>query len=81
MATIANVGSRWDAGKLVFFSKVTGNTLLTLDPDTDSLTITGFGPAENQADSTANDTPGVVSDLNDLLDKLKAAGLMAADET
>ena len=36
--------------------------------------------AENQADSTAEDTATLVTDFNALLSKLKAAGLMAADE-
>lgn len=36
---IANVGSKWVAGKLVFFSKITGNNIMTFDPDTDSLII------------------------------------------
>lgn len=35
--------------------------------------------AANQAASTAADIPGVLADLNALLTKLKAAGLMAAD--
>ena len=35
--------------------------------------------AANQADSTATDTAGLVSDLNALLAKLKTAGLMTAD--
>jgi hypothetical protein len=37
-------------------------------------------PAENQADSTATDTASLVTDFNALLAKLKAAGLMVADE-
>lgn len=37
-------------------------------------------PATNQADSTATDVAGVVTDFNALLAKLKAAGLMVADE-
>lgn len=36
--------------------------------------------AANQADSTATDATGLVTDFNTLLAKLKAAGLMAADE-
>jgi hypothetical protein len=36
--------------------------------------------AANQADSIAEDTATLVTDFNDLLAKLKAAGLMAADE-
>ena len=36
--------------------------------------------AANQADSTATDAAGLVTDFNALLAKLKAAGLMAADE-
>ena len=42
--------------------------------------VTGFPIAENQADSTATDVAGLVADFNALLAKLKAAGLMAADE-
>lgn len=76
---VANVGSKWDKGKLVFFSKITGNTIATFDPEKDALTISGFGPAENQADSTADNVGDLVADFNDLLDKLKAAGLMEAD--
>ncbi|KGP76469.1 hypothetical protein JT05_04490 [Desulfosporosinus sp. Tol-M] len=37
-------------------------------------------PAANQADSIAEDTATLVTDFNALLAKLKAAGLMAADE-
>lgn len=76
---IANVGSRWDDGKLVFFSKLSGNTIATFDPDNDQMIITGFGPAENQADSEAADVGDLVADFNDLLAKLKAAGLMEPD--
>ncbi len=39
--------------------------------------VTGFPAAANQADSTATDTVGLVTDFNALLAKLKAAGLMA----
>ena len=42
--------------------------------------VTGLPVAENQADSTATDTAGLVTDFNALLAKLKAAGIMAADE-
>ena len=42
--------------------------------------VTGLPVAENQADSTATDTAGLVTDFNALLAKLKAAGLMTADE-
>jgi len=42
--------------------------------------VTGLPAAENQADSTATDTAGLVTDFNSLLSKLKAAGLMAANE-
>lgn len=38
-----------------------------------------FPVAENQAASTATDVPGLLTDFNALLTKLKAAGLMAAD--
>ncbi|GAB6170815.1 hypothetical protein JCM15765_02930 [Paradesulfitobacterium aromaticivorans] len=34
---------------------------------------------ENQANSTASDIAGLVTDFNALLSKLKSAGLMAAD--
>ncbi len=36
-------------------------------------------PAANQADSTATDAAGLVTDFNALLAKLKTAGLMVAD--
>ncbi len=42
--------------------------------------VTGLPVAENQANSTATDVAGLVLDINALLTKLKAAGLMAADE-
>lgn len=42
--------------------------------------VTGLPVAENQAESTATDAAGLVTDFNALLAKLKAAGLMAADE-
>lgn len=42
--------------------------------------VTGLPSAENQADSTAADVAGLVTDFNTLLSKLKAAGLMVADE-
>jgi short subunit fatty acids transporter len=42
--------------------------------------VTGLPAAENQVDSTATDTAGLVTDFNALLAKLKAAGLMVADE-
>ncbi|HAM81037.1 head fiber protein [Heyndrickxia sporothermodurans] len=41
--------------------------------------VTGLPVAENQADSTATDVAGLVTDFNALLAKLKAAGLMEAD--
>lgn len=37
-------------------------------------------PVENQADSTATDVATLKGDFNDFLDKLKEAGIMAADE-
>ena len=42
--------------------------------------VTGLPAAENQADSVATDAAGLVTDFNALLVKLKAAGLMTADE-
>lgn len=42
--------------------------------------VMGLPIAENQADSTATDVAGLASDFNALLAKLKAAGLMVADE-
>ena len=41
--------------------------------------VMGLPVAENQADSTATDVAGLVTDFNVLLAKLKAAGLMEAD--
>ena len=42
-------------------------------------TLTGLPKAANQAASTATDVAGLKTDLNALLTKLKAAGLMVAD--
>jgi len=42
--------------------------------------VTGLPVAENQADSTATDVAGLVTDFNALLAKLKASELMAPDE-
>ena len=50
---------------------------------TESATVTGLPSipkAENQADSTATTVADLKSDFNDLLSKLKAAGLMEQDE-
>lgn len=42
--------------------------------------LSAFTPAANQADSTATTIALLKDDVNGLLAKLKAAGLMAADE-
>ena len=50
---------------------------------TESATVTGLPSipkAENQADSTATTVADLKSDFNDLLSKLKAAGLMEQNE-
>lgn len=36
---VANVGSKWDEGKLIFYSKVTGQELLIFDPDEEQVVI------------------------------------------
>lgn len=41
--------------------------------------VTGLPIAANQADSTAADVAGLVTDFNALLAKLIAAGLMASE--
>ena len=43
-------------------------------------TVPEAAVAANQADSTATELSGLVTDFNALLGKLKAAGLMVADE-
>ena len=45
----------------------------------DGAVIEGLPTADNQADSEATTVAGVKDDLNALLAKLKAAGLMEAD--
>ena len=45
----------------------------------DGASIEGLPAAENQADSEASTIAALKEDFNGLLDKLKAAGLMAAD--
>lgn len=42
-------------------------------------TLIGLPEAAAQADSTATDAAGLVTDFNALLAKLRAAGLMAAE--
>ena len=42
--------------------------------------LAGFPKAENQADSIATTISDLKSDFNDLLSKLKAAGLMEQNE-
>ena len=51
---------------------------LSIDSD-GILSADGITPAANQADSTATDVAGLVTDFNALLAKLKTAGLMEAD--
>lgn len=46
----------------------------------DGAAVSGFPVADNQPDSTATTVAGVKDDLNALLAKLKAAGIMKADE-
>jgi hypothetical protein len=55
---------------------VIGGTLEVLP----GATITGLPVTENQTGSIASDAASLVTDFNALLAKLKAAGLMAADE-
>ena len=43
------------------------------------LSANGITPAANQAASTATTVEGLAADFNSLLSKLKAAGLMTAD--
>ena len=54
---------------------VIGGTIEILE----GASVTGLPIAENQADSTATDATGLVTDFNALLAKLKAAGLMEAE--
>lgn len=54
---------------------VIGGTLEILE----GASVTGLPTAENQAESTATDVAGLVTDFNAVLVKLKAAGLMEAD--
>ena len=42
-------------------------------------TLTGFPQASNQASSTASTVADLKTDFNNLLDKLKAAGLMTSN--
>jgi hypothetical protein len=45
----------------------------------DGATFTGFPQAVNQASSTASTVADLKTDFNNLLDKLKAVGLMIPD--
>ena len=73
---IANVGSRWENGDQVFFSRITGAVIMTLKGD-GTLEIEGFGQAAAQANSVASDTAGIVTDFNNLLVNLRTAGIIA----
>lgn len=42
-------------------------------------TLSGFPKASNQANSTAETVTALVTDFNNLLSKLKSAGLMESD--
>jgi len=55
---------------------VIGGTLEILE----GATLLGFPKAENQLDSTATTVADLKADLNALLGKLKATGLMAVDD-
>jgi hypothetical protein len=86
----AHGGSEWVVGgKLTFLpgAQVEGlDDLLDISIEPDPLeaatadAIGGVMLAANQADSTASTVAGLKDDLNALLAKLKAAGVMAADE-
>ena len=56
-------------------ASVTGLSPFLLEPATET-TLGGVRAAANQADSTATEVTGLVTDFNSLLFKLKAAGLM-----
>ena len=70
LTTVA-VATTTEAGTVIV-----GEGLAVENDGTLSLDLT---PAENQAASTATDVAGLKADLNALLAKLKAAGLMEAD--
>lgn len=81
---VANVGSKWIDGKMVFFSKLTGTELLAFDPEAETVEIpslkigdTEISQAAAQANSTATTAEDLVTDFNSLLAKLRASGLMA----
>ena len=62
-------------------SDMTENYPQTFPPSVATATkIGGVKLAANQAASTATDTAGLVADFNALVAKLKASGVMAADE-
>ncbi len=85
----AHGGNEWViGGKLTILpgAQLEGLTdLLDISIEPDPLeaattgTIGGVMLAANQADSTASTVAGLKDDLNALLAKLKAAGIMAAD--
>ena len=69
---------------LALAEKVTGSASLSADSIAGAIDLITDGYSEppqaaNQADSTADTVAKLVTDFNGLLDKLKEAGLMAAD--
>ena len=77
----AHGGGEWViGGKLTILegAEVTGLTATAAPASADALG--GVKQAVHQADSTASTVAGLKEDLNALLAKLKASGVMAADE-
>lgn len=75
---IANVGARWENGDQVFFSKITGATIMTLKSD-GTLEINGGAPIADGSVTLAK----LASDVTDAIDaKLTATQAAAqADST
>lgn len=75
-ATIAEVEDQ-GGGDTVSWDDITGKPSTFSPPAATTDAVGGVKQAATQADSTATDVEGLVTDFNDLLAKLKAAGTMA----
>jgi hypothetical protein len=78
MAVSGTNSEMQDMRLLVKELKVAGSDPLTSIPAATASVVGGVKKAAAQADSTAEDAAGIVTDFNALLAKLRTAGVLAA---
>lgn len=78
MAVSGTNSEMQDQRVLVKELKVAGSNPLTAIPAATGAALGGVKQAAAQADSTASDAAGIVTDFNALLAKLRTAGILAS---